>query len=674
MVRRLLGAVAAGAMLLGLSACDGVSLPGSGAKDSTENGDTTAADKPIGAPLFTPAPVRQETPAPASSPTGTVDPIVIPDARIAVYHKPDVPSMRDGVILFIGTPLKPGETPPPDREVRTVKYGGKDVQLKQLKEDDTVEVDQVMAVLDNRLATDEWAIKTGKIAAAKAEGQAADKTKDEAYQRKLTMERLYKSPKAGNVVSIEDVRGAVLLYDKSAYEAVSKKEAINVAELEANQARTQLELHLVKSPVAGVIKTVYKKTGESVKGLDPVFQVHNLDRLRAEGQLEAQYAYRLHKGMKADLEPSLQKPPDRVLLGHLQEINSVAVTKDKQNPLIVSGSEDGTVRVWDRMAGREQAILRHPQRSPIRAVACTPPAAKANLCLAGAADGSVLVWDLDSKNEAPVLQLKDHRSAVNCIAISPDGNWFATGGDDREIHLYATATGEKKYTLEGHRAGITALQITPRAQLLSSAKDSSFNLWDLGELGARPVATAKLDHRSGDVPQVNVSPEGGRVLFETGKTIRILSLPKGLTEGVLQNPSGAANFSTFALFSPDGRLILTTGGAEGRMQLWKAPTAANRRGHEIRRWVLPGATFSCATFAPDGTFAVSGTKDRQVLAWSVPSKEETDRKLTAEVSLVEQAVEQSGSQVRVWAEFDNPAGEGRLLPGTPVTLVINPKE
>jgi WD40 repeat protein len=154
----------------------------------------------------------------------------------------------------------------------------------------------------------------------------------------------------------------------------------------------------------------------------------------------------------------------------------------------------------------------------------------------------------------------------------------------------------------------------------------------------------------------------------------VLSLPKGLTEGVIQNQTGAANFSTFALFSPDGRLILTTGALDGRMQLWKAPTVANRRGHEVRQWVSSGATFTCAAFAPDGSFAVSGTKDRQVLVWSLPSREEIDRQITAEVSLVDQAVESGGNQVRVWAEFDNPKGEGRLRPGTPVTLVINPTE
>ena len=53
----------------------------------------------------------------------------------------------------------------------------------------------------------------------------------------------------------------------------------------------------------------------------------------------------------------------------------------------------------------------------------------------------------------------------------------------------------------------------------------------------------------------------------------ILSLPKGLTEGVIQAPTGATQFSSLALFSPDAQLILSSSGADGRLQLWHSPLA-----------------------------------------------------------------------------------------------------
>jgi WD40 repeat protein len=158
------------------------------------------------------------------------------------------------------------------------------------------------------------------------------------------------------------------------------------------------------------------------------------------------------------------------------------------------------------------------------------------------------------------------------------------------------------------------------------------------------------------------------VLFDQGRTLRTLSLPRGLTEAVLQSPS--SNFTNFAQFSPDGSVILTAGAAEGRVQLWHAPTATCRA-HEIRQFVSSErSTPNCGAFAPDGSFVVVGTRDKQVLVWPVPDAKEIDRQYSAELTLVEQVVEGSAGQVRIWAELPNP--DGRLRAGGTATLVIYP--
>ncbi len=66
---------------------------------------------------------------------------------------------------------------------------------------------------------------------------------------------------------------------------------------------------------------------------------------------------------------------------------------------------------------------------------------------------------------------------------------------------------------------------------------------------------------------------------------------------------------------------------------------------------------------------MTASQDR-VHVWPVPSPDAIDRQLTAEITLVEKAVESVAGQVRVWAELPNP--DGSLLPGTNVTLVVYP--
>ena len=88
----------------------------------------------------------------------------------------------------------------------------------------------------------------------------------------------------------------------------------------------------------------------------------------------------------------------------------------------------------------------------------------------------------------------------------------------------------------------------------------------------------------------------------------------------------------------------------------------------------PATCRSNIAFAPDGSFLVTGTKDRQVLVWPLPTRAELEQPLTARLTLVEQAVESSSRQAKVWAEIVNPTDPGlRLLPGTTVTLAIYPQ-
>lgn len=75
---------------------------------------------------------------------------------------------------------------------------------------------------------------------------------------------------------------------------------------------------------------------------------------------------------------------------------------------------------------------------------------------------------------------------------------------------------------------------------------------------------------------------------------------------------------------------------------------------------------------PDSRYVVTGTTDHQVLVWEMPESQEVDQKdLTATISLVENFIDSTNRQVRIWAELDTP-NPGWLVPGGTATLVIEP--
>ena len=658
--------LAVGLFALTITACNGGQPPQPANSRSAEEGTLDAGvapvQKAIGKPLFVMAAAGAPAAVAPQPRSGlALDPIVVPECRLTVLDKQDVPSQRDGVLLVIGTEVQDDEHIPADRLLQ-VTIGTEERRFRRLQEGDHVQANQLLAQLDDRLARDDFAIKDARVAATRADQQATIATRDESEVRYQRQQRLAQT----HSTSQEEVDAARLLVHRYAYEAVSRAKAVILADRERNQARTVLHMHQIRSAIPGVIKGIHKKRGEFVKSSEPVVQVHNLDRLRVEGLVEMQYLPRLRQGMRVLIEPALSESPRQTLVGHLQEVTSVAVSKDPKRPLIVSASEDGTVRVWGRTARRETRLLQHP--TAVLAVACTPPGAAANWCLSGAEDGVARIWDLDGSGVKPLRELKgQHRRGVTCVAFSPDGKTCATGGDDSEICLWDAQAGSLRYRFPaGHRAAVTSLQFTPRSQLVSAGRDNTLRLWTLGREGARLEAT--VDRRSGDVLALGVSPDGGHMLYDQGRTLRLLSVAERWTDGVLEQPSGATNFGTFALFSPDGRLLVTAGASEGRLQLWRRPTDT-ARGAELKQLVPKDRSpATCAAFAPDGSFLVSGTRDREVLVWRLPQKEEIEGQLTAEVTLIEAAVESSARQVRVWAELPNPGG--RLLPGNTVTMVI----
>jgi WD40 repeat protein len=271
-----------------------------------------------------------------------------------------------------------------------------------------------------------------------------------------------------------------------------------------------------------------------------------------------------------------------------------------------------------------------------------------------------------------VQELKgQHHGPITCVAFSPNGQACVTGGEDHDLCLWDVATGKLRYRFPaGHLGAVTSLHFPLPARVVSAGRDNTLRVWAVDERAARLEMT--LEHRSGDVPRLGVSSDGKHVLLDQDNTLHVLSLPGGTAEGVLRHASGGNHFTTLALFSPDAQLVLTGGVFEGRLQLWRMSTDTSPS-CEVRQLVSADRSpATCAAFAPDGSFLVTASRNRQVLVWPLAAAAEMRREFPATITLVEQSVESSARQVRIWAELPNP--DGRLVPGATVTMTIYPSE
>ncbi len=286
------------------------------------------------------------------------------------------------------------------------------------------------------------------------------------------------------------------------------------------------------------------------------------------------------------------------LTGHTHTVTCTAFSPDGK--WLATGSQDGTVRVWD-VSQRKTTVILHTTSSAVWNVTFTPDGDH----LFAGYDKGVALYQTSS------WQPEQHFPG-ELAAISQHGNWLATAESSPffwepvgAVKLFNWRTGQFIGQLD--RPG-RALALSADGTLLAVAGPrTGITLWE--------TATQRLLHEwptPNPVWSLNFSPDAHQLISAGWSSeVSIWSLdgqlaPKTFSVGPLHAWS--------AVYSPDGRTIATTS-SDQNLRLWDAVTLAPKailRGHDNEVW--------CAAFSPDGQFLASGGKDQNVMLWSAAAK------------------------------------------------------
>ena len=293
----------------------------------------------------------------------------------------------------------------------------------------------------------------------------------------------------------------------------------------------------------------------------------------------------------------------QILTGHTGPVRAVAVSQDGARA--VSGSDDGTVRVWNLATGRQDASLTG-HTDWVRAVAVSQDGARA---VSGSDDGTVRVWDLATGQEEAALT--GHAGEVFSVALSPDGALAVSGGSDRTVRVWDLATGSERAVLAGHTRPVWAVAITPDgARAVSGSGDGTLRVWDL----ATGRQDAALTGHAGEVFSVALTPDGTCAVSGSGDgTVRVWNVRAGRQQAVV---TGHTGWVRTVMLAKDETLAVS-GGEDGSVRVWDLATEREQAiltGHA-------GEVFSVA-LTPDGTRAVSGGDDGTVRVWNLTADRE----------------------------------------------------
>jgi guanine nucleotide-binding protein subunit beta-2-like 1 protein len=163
----------------------------------------------------------------------------------------------------------------------------------------------------------------------------------------------------------------------------------------------------------------------------------------------------------------------RRFIGHSKDVLSVAFSAD--NRQIVSGSRDRTINLWNTLGQCKYTISEDGHKEWVSCVRFSPNL-NTPLIVSAGWDKLVKVWDLTQCKLR--TNLIGHTGYVNTVTVSPDGSLCASGGKDGTAMLWDLNEGRHLSSLDAGDI-IHALVFSPVRYWLCAATASTIKIWDL---------------------------------------------------------------------------------------------------------------------------------------------------------------------------------------------------
>ena len=159
-------------------------------------------------------------------------------------------------------------------------------------------------------------------------------------------------------------------------------------------------------------------------------------------------------------------------------------------------------------------------------------------------------------DSAPQLRhLWHHPGGVNAGALSPDGRFAVTAGQDRTVRVWSLATGEPVTPSLVHPAPVVSVEFGPDSlHVVTACEDGGARVWNVHD---GSLAFSVLRHED-QVRSAAFSHDGRSIVTASlDGTAGIWDSETGRRRATLSHRKGEAVF--FAAFSPDDRQVATAG-------------------------------------------------------------------------------------------------------------------
>jgi WD40 repeat protein len=294
---------------------------------------------------------------------------------------------------------------------------------------------------------------------------------------------------------------------------------------------------------------------------------------------------------------------------HTDWVRCLSFTPDGDQ--LVSGSFDKTISVWQLDTGT--AI--HTLTNHLKGVFALAVSADGKLLASGSWDEVIKLWNLETGTL--LKNLTQHQASVRSLAISPDSKTLVSGSFDQTIILWSLPDGNvTKIITDGEPVAEIALSANGKF-LASTGDNGTVKIWSL----ATSESIAESSDNKHCIGSLVISPDGQTVAAGTVNGYIVLWQLHNITDGLPQQIELTQMIKAHAgqinacVFSTDGQYLIT-GSVDGKAKVWY-------RGEDLRfrdkaRSILkgdPGRSVMSVAISPKSQLIAIGGADGTIQLW-----------------------------------------------------------
>ncbi|MGK7925230.1 MAG: protein kinase, partial [Spirulina sp.] len=308
-----------------------------------------------------------------------------------------------------------------------------------------------------------------------------------------------------------------------------------------------------------------------------------------------------HQNANSSLSQAENIPQSQIFEGHEDSVTSVYLIGGSY--LILSGSQDKTLKLWDARSGQCLKTF-EGHKSAITSIAIT---SDGRVVMSGSKDGSIKLWNINSGQCLKTFE--GHTAAITSIAITSDNRVIVSGSKDGSIKLWNIDSGQCSISIENHSVAIVSLDIDSHSERFSSIDEKgNLKLWDLksGWL----LGNLFLTERELSIACLNMNKNLAIIITENRNLVayNFDYSNVSIQTKIYQGHAGRINALEI---SPNGKLVISSS-TDNTLKIWNI-----RSGSCVKTISADTRNITSIKISDDGCTTLLVNSEGEIIRWDI---------------------------------------------------------